>query len=138
MVLVDRVQKNILATINDPDLMTQDEEGLWQTARASSAAPSGETSSSRGRKRGTTRRRPRSKAPILPTLDSSWQRPRLRVVPYGVLSARQEATSVLHQAGPALDKNTVIVDQAGAHHVRINQPKTSKAGGASGAIYEFL
>eukprot|EP00972_Heterocapsa_arctica_P068668 10146863-Heterocapsa_arctica.AAC.1 len=63
---------------------------------------------------------------------------RLRVVPYGVLSARHGATSVLDQARPALDKDTVIVDPAGAHHIRTNQPKTSKAGGASGAIYEFL
>eukprot|EP00972_Heterocapsa_arctica_P010317 1515870-Heterocapsa_arctica.AAC.1 len=72
-------------------------------------------------------------------LDSSWLRGgRIRVVPYGVLSTRKGATTDQQHAGPALDEDTVIVDPAGAHRIRTNRPNTSKAGGASGAIYEFL
>eukprot|EP00972_Heterocapsa_arctica_P061971 9136385-Heterocapsa_arctica.AAC.1 len=141
MKVISRERGHVCAAIKTPQLLIEDHEtGKFKPARDSSATLSTGTNTSsprRNRRANRSKHRPNSTAP--PILDSSWLRGnRLRVEAYGILSARMTATGGQLHAGPALDDNTAIVDPAGAHHIRTNQPRTSQAGGVSGAIYKFL
>jgi O-acetyl-ADP-ribose deacetylase (regulator of RNase III) len=60
---------------------------------------------------------------------------KISVVPYGVLGTQMTLQNSLIQAGPAPDDSTVVLDPAGLNHIH---GVASNAGGASGAIYNWL
>jgi len=62
--------------------------------------------------------------------------PLISISNYGVLGTQLSAEKKTVQAAPEPDAEMVIVDPAGLPYVQVHGP--SKAGGASGAIYEWL